>query len=211
MQLGLTFVTSRLGVEHAAQAARGEADDRRRAPGALSRRSRRRSPSHPDAAPRGPTQPRQAVAGCCGRADPSAGRVRNLAECAAGNASGYGDGRGAAGNLRPGPERTPDDRAAERVRTRLSQVITSSALRLRVGGALSSLTAQAFDAVSLIGGDLASKRQARIEVQMRDRGEHLLGCFRPSVQLTDDAALVTGIADPGNGATRRQDNPPLLA
>ena len=46
----LDFVTSRFGVDHAAQADRRETDDRRRAPGALSRRSRLRDAGGPDTA-----------------------------------------------------------------------------------------------------------------------------------------------------------------
>ena len=44
------FVTSRFGVDHAAQAGRRATDDRRRAPGALSRRSAVRHASSPDTA-----------------------------------------------------------------------------------------------------------------------------------------------------------------
>src|SRR3954465_6261474 len=46
---------------------------------------------------------------CMIAANPAAGRVRSLAERLAGNASGYGHGRGATGDLRRGPRRAAGD------------------------------------------------------------------------------------------------------
>ena len=55
----------------------------------------------------------------------------------------------------------------------------------------------------LIGGDFASQRQTGVEAQVRDGREGGLLDVRPKVELADDPAFVTRVADPRDGGLGR--------
>ncbi len=77
--------------------------------------------------------------------------------------------------------------------------------------ALCGLAPQAFDAVFLVGGNLAGQRQAGVEAQIGDRGESLFVRVVFEFQPADNAGLVSAVTDPANRAGRGDlDVAPLL-
>jgi hypothetical protein len=69
---------------------------------------------------------------------------------------------------------------------------------------------EAFDAVLLIGGDLASQWQPGVEAQMGNGREGRLLDVWPEVEFADDPAFVAGVADPSDGGMRRDRRPGVL-
>ena len=64
------------------------------------------------------------------------------------------------------------------------------------------MAAEALGAMALVGDDFAGESDPRVEAEMRDGGEHGVCRVGAGVQSADDAALIAGVADPGDVATR---------